>query len=78
MKTLILMFALMFLPVQTPVSAQTAPKNGDKQAATDLDRVRVGQPAPNFTLENSDGNSVSLADYRGKKNVVLVFYRGHW
>jgi cytochrome oxidase Cu insertion factor (SCO1/SenC/PrrC family) len=78
MKTLILMLALMLLPVQTPVSAQTAPRDGDKQAATDLDRVKVGQPAPNFTLEDSDGKSVSLADYRGKKNVVLVFYRGHW
>ena len=78
MKTLILMFALMLLLVQTSVSAQTAPKDGDKQAATDLDRVKVGQPAPDFTLEDADGKNVSLADYRGKKNVVLVFYRGHW
>ena len=76
MKTLILIFALMFLLVQTPVSAQT--KDGDKQAPTDLDRVKVGQPAPDFTLEDSDGKNVSLEDYRGKKNVVLVFYRGHW
>ena len=37
MKTLILIFALMFLLVQTPVSAQTAPKDGEKQSATDLD-----------------------------------------
>lgn len=78
MKALILLFALMLLLVQTPVPAQTAPKDGDKQAATDLDRVKVGQPSPNFTLEDSDGKNVSLADYRGKKNVVLVFYRGHW
>jgi cytochrome oxidase Cu insertion factor (SCO1/SenC/PrrC family) len=78
MKTLTLMFALMFLLVQTPVSAQTAPKDGDKQSPTDPDRVRVGQPAPDFTLEDSDGKNVSLEDYRGKKNVVLVFYRGHW
>ena len=78
MKSSILMFALMFLLLQTPVSAQTAPKQRDKQAATDLDRVKVGQPAPDFTLEDSDGKNVSLADYRGKKNVVLVFYRGHW
>ena len=78
MKTLILLFALMFLMVQTPVWAQTASKDGDRQSATDLDRVKVGQPAPDFTLEDSDGKNVSLEDYRGKKNVVLVFYRGHW
>jgi peroxiredoxin len=45
---------------------------------TDLDRVKAGQPAPDFTLENFDGKSISLSDFRGKKNVVLVFYRGHW
>jgi cytochrome oxidase Cu insertion factor (SCO1/SenC/PrrC family) len=78
MKTLILMLALMCLLVQTPLPAQTGPRDGDKQPATDLDRVKVGQPAPDFTLEDSDGKNVGLADYRGKKNVVLIFYRGHW
>jgi peroxiredoxin len=34
----------------------------------------VGQVAPPFTLKDSNGNEVSLADYRGKQNVVLVFY----
>ena len=36
--------------------------------------VEVGQDAPNFTLKDQDGNEVSLADFRGKQNVVLVFY----
>jgi peroxiredoxin Q/BCP len=35
--------------------------------------LEVGQRAPAFTLESSDGGSVSLADFRGK-NVVLYFY----
>jgi len=78
MKSLIFLFALMCLPVQTPVWSQPAPKDADKPVATDLERVKVGQPAPDFTLEDSEGRNVSLADYRGKKNVVLVFYRGHW
>ena len=34
----------------------------------------VGQPAPNFTLKNQFGQEVSLSDYQGKKNVVLVFF----
>jgi hypothetical protein len=33
--------------------------------------------APDFTLLDPKGQPVSLADFRGKK-VVLVFYRGHW
>ena len=30
--------------------------------------------APDFTLVNQFGAEVSLSDFRGKKNVVLVFY----
>jgi cytochrome oxidase Cu insertion factor (SCO1/SenC/PrrC family) len=78
MKPLLLVFTLLLVFNQAAVSAQTGSKDEIKQPATDLDRMKVGQPAPDFTLEDSDGKSVSLADYRGKKNVVLVFYRGHW
>ncbi len=34
---------------------------------------RAGDPAPGFTLPDQDGKKVSLADFRGRK-VVLVFY----
>ena len=40
--------------------------------------VRVGEAAPDFTLPDASGRPVSLADYRGRKPVVLVFYRGYW
>jgi len=36
-------------------------------------KLRVGQQAPDFTASTQDGNSVSLADFRGKP-VVLYFY----
>ncbi|HJR24086.1 MAG TPA: peroxiredoxin [Acidimicrobiales bacterium] len=36
--------------------------------------AEVGQPAPEFTLEGTDG-TMALADFRGKV-VVLVFYPG--
>src|SRR5215831_11797615 len=36
--------------------------------------VKVGDIAPDFTLESSTGESVSLSEFRGKKNVVLYFY----
>jgi thioredoxin-dependent peroxiredoxin len=32
-----------------------------------------GDKAPNFTLKNQDGDSVKLADYKGKK-LLLYFY----
>jgi peroxiredoxin Q/BCP len=35
--------------------------------------LQEGTQAPNFTLEADDGQTVSLADYRGQ-NVVLYFY----
>jgi hypothetical protein len=34
-------------------------------------------PAPDFTLVDQHGRSITLSDFRGRK-VVLVFYRGHW
>jgi hypothetical protein len=40
--------------------------------------LRVGERPPDFTLPDAGGRPVSLADYRGKKPVVLVFYRGYW
>ena len=33
--------------------------------------VEVGQQAPDFTLPAQDGTTVTLSQYRGKKNVVL-------
>lgn len=35
--------------------------------------LEIGQKAPEFTLQDKDGNNVSLSDFRGKK-VVLYFY----
>ncbi|MFN8244049.1 MAG: redoxin domain-containing protein [Ferruginibacter sp.] len=35
--------------------------------------LTVGQPAPAFSLFNSDKNKVALSDYKGK-NVLLLFF----
>jgi cytochrome oxidase Cu insertion factor (SCO1/SenC/PrrC family) len=63
------LWCVLLLAAATP-AAQTLPP-------ADLNRVQLGRPAPNFTLEAADGHQVSLSDYRGKR-VVLVFYRGQW
>ena len=36
--------------------------------------VTVGEKAPDFTLKSTLDKEVSLEDYQGEKNVVLVFY----
>lgn len=40
--------------------------------------VKVGEPAPDFSLAGSDGKTYRLADLRGVKPVVLVIFRGVW
>ena len=35
---------------------------------------REGDPAPPFVLRDSEGRQVALADYLGRKPVLLVFY----
>ena len=40
--------------------------------------VKVGNPAPNFTLPAVSGEKVSLSQYRGKKHVVLSFVPAAW
>jgi len=54
------------------------PADGHDLPPTDIERVAVGAPAPDFTLARYGGGSVTLSQYRGQKNVVLVFYRGYW
>ena len=47
------------------------------QSPSDLNRVQPGAAAPAFELTDADGKVRSLKEFRGK-DVVLVFYRGHW
>ena len=81
--------AIVFLLLAIPcLRAQYGPKDGEGLSSSeshdgeglsssDLDRVQVGQSAPDFTLPKSDGEALTLSSLRDK-NVVLVFYRGHW
>ena len=63
----------------TAARAQTlGPVDGHDLPPTEIERVALGDEAPLFTLDSFDRGPVDLAGFRGEKNVVLVFYRGHW
>ncbi|MFA6605046.1 MAG: peroxiredoxin [Patescibacteria group bacterium] len=38
--------------------------------------IKVGDQAPLFSLQNQAGQKINLQDYKGKKNVLLIFYPG--
>jgi peroxiredoxin Q/BCP len=39
-------------------------------------RLAPGDPAPEFTLPDADGNPVSLADHRGRRVIVYCYPGG--
>ena len=41
-----------------------------------VNRIRNGFFAPDFTLKDSEGKMIRLSDFLGKKNVVLFFHEG--
>ena len=58
---------------QTTAPAQPAAVAAP-QPAPPKTHLKVGQPAPEFTLTDTEGKQVKLSDFKGKKNVVLAFY----
>lgn len=54
------------------------PVDGLELPAADTGRVAVGDTAPDFALQSYDDGVIRLSDFRGEKDVILVFYRGYW
>jgi cytochrome oxidase Cu insertion factor (SCO1/SenC/PrrC family) len=57
--------------------ASVAPAEAQNKSPEAASMPKVGEIAPDFTLKYFDGKDlkeVSLAQYRGKKNVVLAFF----
>jgi peroxiredoxin (alkyl hydroperoxide reductase subunit C) len=74
---------LILPPAQHAVALSDAYKNNVYQTGrlkpTDSAlKVKIGDKAPGFTLPAVAGGNVSLADYYGRKNVVLSFVPAAW
>jgi len=41
-----------------------------------MPKVSLNTPAPDFTLQDFQGKTVHLSDFKGQANVLLVFNRG--
>jgi peroxiredoxin len=52
---------------------------GRTSVADKTQTLKVGDEAPDFELTgHRGGEKVKLSDFRGKKNVVIVFYPLDW
>ena len=58
----------------TNTSGGGQPGAAPQQPAAPQTQLKVGDPAPDFALTDTEGQTVRLSDFRGKKNVVLAFY----
>lgn len=74
-KTPALLLFASCLAASFPIAAADGP--GDAGAPR-VASVGVGDIAPDFALSDQDGRKHVVSGARGKRTVVLVFYRGHW
>jgi cytochrome oxidase Cu insertion factor (SCO1/SenC/PrrC family) len=71
MKKFVTLLSLLTCLAVTAFAQQTAPP---RQPAPPKTHLKVGQPAPEFSLTDTEGKEVKLSDFKGKRNVVLAFY----
>ncbi len=46
----------------------------DQTSSVPPPKIKVGDIAPDFTLQDQNGHKVSLHEFRGKTSVALAFY----
>ena len=61
-------------PAGGGANAANTPGAATQQPSAPVTHLKVGDHAPDFELTDTEGQTVRLGDFRGKKNVVLAFY----
>jgi peroxiredoxin len=70
--------ALLVVTLAQATLSQSYTRGSIIDAAKRTEPVRTGDEAPDFTLEDLQGNPVTLSAARDKTATVIVFYRGYW
>ncbi|MBI1849879.1 MAG: redoxin domain-containing protein [Planctomycetes bacterium] len=61
----------------TAVAQEASPKpapSTEKAEKKEMAKPKVGEAAPDFKVKDQSGAEVTLAQFKGKKNVLLAFY----
>ena len=86
-RFLLLLILLAAMALARPVAAPGSEPGIEKSSVYNVGQlkpvdssreVKEGDPAPDFLLPTISGEKVSLAQYRGNKNVVLSFVPAAW
>jgi cytochrome oxidase Cu insertion factor (SCO1/SenC/PrrC family) len=73
--TSIVLVAVAVLLVGAGVALRAASRAGARGAAeAAAGSLRPGMPAPDFTLDASDGHTYRLADFKGRQAVVIAWF----
>lgn len=88
MKKIILIIVLVFFscnkkPTEKSLTSKTQPLLESAAALADTvgyDKVNIypGSQVPNFIAQDENGVNQELYDFKDKKNLILVFFRGYW
>lgn len=74
-----------YLSFQPGFAAEPSAKSSKISLSADLTHaeaydalrpVSIGKKAPDFTAKTAEGKTIRLSSFKGKKNLVLVFYQG--
>ena len=78
LPVVVVLALIVVIRLVTGSEPRLGPQDGFDLPGVDTGRVAVGDFAPDFSLMSYAGTITTLSDFRRDKNVVLVFYRGHW